>query len=292
VAGYRAATADLAAMGSLDVFYAKNDADQGKSLTDDAAVRKAAKRVVSKARRRTSTQAMAKLTVTDDEGRPRIVEQPPLIVRPPEPDDQGEIVAFVEEYRASVRADVRRLLSHFEIVDVSRKVVGVGSVGTRCYVALLLDDHDAPLFLQVKEAESSVLAKYWPAAETLEPGRRVVEGQQIMQAASDVFLGWGSTPGGTHSYVRQLRDMKGSAELDHATPTTLAEYTALCGRVLARAHAQSGKAAAIADYLGSSTRFDDAVADFALAYATQTDQDHAELLAAIEGGRIEAFRGV
>jgi uncharacterized protein (DUF2252 family) len=234
---------------------------------------------------------MAKLTVANEEGRPRIVEQPPLIVRPPIADHANEILDFIKEYWQSVRADVRRLLARFEVVDVARKVVGVGSVGTRCYVVLLLDALATPLFLQVKEAEASVLERHWPATEKLTPGRRVVEGQQVMQAASDVFLGWGSGAENS-SYVRQLKDMKGSVEVERLSPTLFAEYSALCGWALARAHAQSGKGQEVSEYLGSSAKFDEAVADFAVAYAQQVDDDHAQLLAAIDDGRVEAQRGV
>jgi uncharacterized protein (DUF2252 family) len=175
---------------------------------------------------------------------------------------------------------------------MARKVVGVGSVGTRCYVVLLLDRLGRPLFLQVKEAEPSVLKPHWPSAETLEPGRRVVEGQQVMQAASDVFLGWGSTRDGHHAYVRQLRDMKGSVDLERLSPSTFSGYCGVCGLALARAHAQSGKAAEVSAYLGSSTKFDEAIADFTLAYARQVEDDYAHLLAAIEGDLVEAQRGV
>jgi uncharacterized protein (DUF2252 family) len=291
VAGYRTVTTQLATMGSLDVFYAKVDADKGSTLTEDPASRKVAKKAVARAHKRTSARAMAKLTVADAAGRPRIVEQPPLIVHPPPTDNAEEVLDFIKQYWQSVRADVRRLLTRFEVVDVARKVVGVGSVGTRCYVVLLRDALGTPLFLQVKEAEASVLEQHWPASEEQTPGRRVVEGQQVMQAASDVFLGWGSGAANS-SYVRQLKDMKGSVEVERLSPTMFTEYSALCGWALARAHAQSGKAADVSAYLGSSTKFDDAIADFALAYSRQVEDDYAHLLAAIEDGRVEAQRGV
>jgi uncharacterized protein (DUF2252 family) len=292
VASYRTSTAELAGMSALDVFYARGDVERAESLIDDARDRKLVKRTVSKAKQRTSSQALAKLTVTDDEGRPRIVDQPPLVVRVTPDDQPDEVEAFVERYAKSIRADVRQLLSRFEFVDMARKVVGVGSVGTRCFVVLLLDSHGTPLFLQVKEAEYSVLAPHWPSANRLEPGRRVVEGQQVMQAASDVFLGWGSTRSGQHAYVRQLRDMKGSVEVDRLSPSSFMGYCAVCGWALARAHAQSGKAAEVSAYLGSSGRFDQAVAEFAMAYAGQVEEDHAQLVAAIDDDRVEVQRGV
>jgi uncharacterized protein (DUF2252 family) len=292
VTAYRTATAGLAAMGSLDVFYAKSDVEQAEALMDDAAARRLAKRTVAKAKRRTSNQALAKLTMSDGTGKPRIVDQPPLVVRMTDADEPGAVADFVERYQQSVRADVRRLLTQFEFADMARKVVGVGSVGTRCYVVLLLDRLGRPLFLQVKEAEPSVLEPHWPSSPTLEPGRRVVEGQQVMQAASDVFLGWGSTRGGQHAYVRQLRDMKGSVDLERLSPSTFSGYCRVCGLALARAHAQSGKAADVDAYLGSSRKLDEAVADFAVAYAQQVEDDHARLLAAIDDGRVEVQRGV
>jgi uncharacterized protein (DUF2252 family) len=292
VTAYRTATAELATMGSLDVFYAKGDAEKAEALIDDAAGRKLAKRTVAKARRRTSIEALAKLTVADEGGMPRIVDQPPLVVRVTDADHPDEVADFVGRYQQSVRADVRRLLTQFEFVDMARKVVGVGSVGTRCYVVLLRDRLGRPLFLQVKEAEPSVLEPHWPPRDALEPGRRVVEGQQVMQAASDVFLGWGSARDGHHAYVRQLRDMKGSVDLERLSPSTFSGYCGVCGWALARAHAQSGKAADVSAYLGSSTKFDEAIADFALAYSRQVEDDYAHLLAAIEDGRVEAQRGV
>jgi uncharacterized protein (DUF2252 family) len=292
VLAYRMRTAELAAMASLDVYYTKGDVEAVEATIQDTKARNLVKRSVAKAKRRTSSQALTKLTVTDEGGKPRIVDQPPLVVRVTAVDQPEEVEEFFEHYARSVRVDVRRLLARFEFVDVARKVVGVGSVGTRCFVLMLVDRLGNPLFLQVKEAEQSVLERHWPSAETLEPGRRVVEGQQIMQAASDVFLGWGSTRGGQHAYVRQLRDMKGSVEVELLSPSLFENYCVACGLVLARAHAQSGAAAEISAYLGASAKFDDAVADFAIAYARQVEQDHAQLVAAIDDGRIEAQRGV
>jgi uncharacterized protein (DUF2252 family) len=290
VASYRTATTDFAGMGSLEVFYARVDAGRATSLVSRP-LRSLQHRVVAKARQHTATQALAKLTVSDEEGRPRIVEQPPLVVRLPVPDDASGIGTFVEALLSSLRTDVRWLLSQFHVVDVARKVVGVGSVGTRCYVVLLLDSIGSPLFLQLKEAEDSVLAPYWPPTDTIESGRRVVQGQQIMQAASDVFLGWGSDADGKHFYTRQLWDMKGSIDINRLTAPTLIDYASLCGWTLARAHAQSGKAAEVAGYLGSTAVFDEAIADFAMGYARQVELDHAELVAAVADGRVEAHSG-
>jgi uncharacterized protein (DUF2252 family) len=177
-------------------------------------------------------------------------------------------------------------------VDVARKVVGVGSVGTRAYIALLEGrDEDDPLFLQVKEAEASVLESYLPKSTYKNHGQRVVAGQRLMQAASDIFLGWLRGPAGRDFYWRQLRDMKGSAEVERMSPDELAGYAGLCGWALSRAHARSGDRVQIAAYLGKSERFDEAIADFAKAYADQTERDHAALCAAVKSGRVAGNAG-
>jgi uncharacterized protein (DUF2252 family) len=291
VFSYRTLILHLATVDALAVFYTKIDAAQAADLLK-ALPPIVAARALAHARKHTAIQALAKMTVADTEGSPRIALQPPLVVPLGMPDEATTVATFLDQYSHSLRADVRLLLSSFTVVDAARKVVGVGSVGTRCFVVLLVDRHRTPLFLQVKQAESSVLAHYWPPGEALDPGQRVVAGQQIMQAASDVFLGWAAYPDGTHYYVRQLRDMKGSIDIDRLSAPTLVDYVGLCGRALARAHAQSGRAPEIGGYLGSSSRFDDAVADFAVGYARQVKLDHAQLLAAIADGRIDAKPGV
>ena len=186
----------------------------------------------------------------------------------------------------------RALLERYQVVDAARKVVGVGSVGTRCHVVLLMDaDGTAPLFLQVKEAEVSVLARHTGRSVFAHEGERVVTGQRLMQAASDVFLGWATGPYGHHYYVRQLRDMKGSVAIDLFTPEDLVRYSALCGVTLARAHARSGDATALTGYLGGGDQFDRAIVAFAEGYAEQTVEDHAALQQAVADGRIEAVSG-
>ncbi len=184
-------------------------------------------------------------------------------------------------------------------MDVARKVVGVGSVGTRCFILLLSGrDESDPLFLQIKEAGRSVLEEHLPVsrpsaeAPVVHGGRRVVTGQHLMQAASDIFLGWTSGPAGRHFYGRQLRDMKGSAVIARMTPADLRQYADLCGRTLARAHARSGDRFAVAGYLGRSDVFAEAIADFSVRYADRTVADHAELLAAVDDGTVTAQRGV
>ena len=197
-------------------------------------------------------------------------------------------------YRATLRDDQRRLLERFQVVDMARKVVGVGSVGTRAYIALLQGrDQQDPLFLQVKEATASVLEGHLPKSRYKQHGERVVCGQRMMQAASDIFLGW--TRGADvnrHYYWRQLRDMKGSAEVESMLPVALSFYAGICGWTLARAHARSGDPIAIAEYLGEDDQFDRSISDFAKRYADQNEQDYQAFADAIRSGRLHALEGV
>ncbi|MBT2545582.1 DUF2252 family protein [Streptomyces sp. ISL-44] len=197
------------------------------------------------------------------------------------------------KYRSTLPEERRLLLDRYLLVDAARKAVGVGSVGTRCFIVLLTgrDERD-PLFLQIKEAGRSVLEDHLPADSHDHHGQRVVAGQKLLQAASDIFLGWMTGPAGRHFYGRQLRDMKGSALVETMTPAMLGQYAELCGTALARAHARSGDRIAIAGYLGRADTFDRAVADFALRYADQTVADHAALTAAITDGAVTAAHGI
>ena len=246
-------------------------------------------KTAAKARQRTSLRALSKLTTVRD-GHRVIVEDPPVVVRLS--DAQLEQArAFVKAYLATLDPDRDLLLDRYEFVDAALKVVGVGSVGTRCFVVLLSGKADLdPLFLQVKEAQPSVLAPYVGRSRYANQGKRVVVGQRIMQAASDVFLGW-ARAGEFDTYVRQLRDMKGSAPLDDARPEGLMLYGRLCGAALARAHARAGQPALLAGYLGKSTAFDDSVAAFAVSYADQNDRDYESFLDAIRSGRVPAEPG-
>ncbi len=194
-------------------------------------------------------------------------------------------------YRATLPDDVRHLLERFEVVDMARKVVGVGSVGTRCYILLLLgrDAHD-PLFLQIKEATASVLEAHLPKSRYRQPGERVVQGQRMMQADSDIYLGWTKgAEANRYYYWRQLRDMKGSALIEAMTPLALTFYARTCGWTLARAHARSGDPVAIAAYLGDSDAFDKSITDFSRRYADHNEQDHKEFVSAVRSGRLEAL---
>ena len=248
--------------------------------------------MMAKARTKDSLQAFAKLTTVVD-GRPQIVDDPPLIVRVEAAELPVEIETLLGQYRRTLQDDRKHLLEQYEFVDLARKVVGVGSVGTRCFIALLAGRDDAdPLFLQVKEAQSSVLERHLPKSRFRNHGQRVVAGQRFMQASSDIFLGWIRAPGGIDFYWRQLRDMKGSAVVEEMVPDGYRAYAGLCGWALARAHARSGDRIAIAAYLGKSDAFAKAVADFSETYADQTERDHQTMLDAIAKGKIKAEVGV
>jgi uncharacterized protein (DUF2252 family) len=292
VSAYRLRMVQLSTMAPLDVWYERIDVDAVLALArkQNASSLRTVERLVAHARHHTSLAALPKLTELVD-GQRRIIEDPPLILHAR--DDEFEVPRMVvDEYVDSMSPDRRTLLERYRVVDAARKVVGVGSVGTRCHVVLLMDPDDgAPLFLQVKEAEESVLARHAGPSEYAHHGERVVTGQRLMQAASDVFLGWATGPYGHHYYVRQLRDMKGSVAIDLLTAEDLARYGALCGLTLARAHARSGDAAAISGYLGAGDQFDRAIVAFAGQYADQTERDHAALADAVAAGRIEAVTG-
>jgi hypothetical protein len=263
---------------------------------------KRAEKTLAKAHTRDSLQALSKLCELAD-GRYRIVSQPPIVV--PARDlaatyglSPKDVVPVLHQqfraYRATLQDDRRHLLERFEIVDAARKVVGVGSVGTRAFI-VLLQGRDAadPLFLQIKEATASVLEPHIRKSRYRQHGERVVQGQRMMQAASDIYLGW--TKGvdvRRHFYWRQLRDMKGSAVVEDMIPLGLTYYARICGWTLARAHARSGDPVAIAEYLGASDAFDTSITDFSQRYANQNQKDYDEFVNAIRSGRLEAVEGV
>ncbi|WP_414641157.1 DUF2252 domain-containing protein [Actinospica sp.] len=304
VRSYQDAMRDFAAMHELDVWYAQADvADLQELLRDQLkkARRKQVDKSITRARTRDSRRAMGKLTKLED-GRRHIVADPPLVMPLRDLLADEERRAFEDRarmllgnYRRTLQSDRRTLLDKFEYVDMARKVVGVGSVGTRCWITLMYGrDDDDPLFLQIKEAQRSVVEEYGgikpEAGHAACQGKRVVDGQRLMQAASDIFLGWESADGidGARRdfYVRQLADWKGSANVDEMTPGDLSDYGRLCGWTLARAHARSGDRVAIAAYLGDDTTFAHAIAEFAAAYADQNDRDYAAMRTAMRSGRI------
>ncbi|MBB5916356.1 uncharacterized protein (DUF2252 family) [Nocardia transvalensis] len=284
---YRETMHRLAELDSLTVWYQSAAAEDYMRLIEKPKQRRKVEKTANSARRRTSLQALDKLTEPDAHGIPRIKNQPPLLV-PIETMDRRLLEATFADYRESLPDERRTLIDRYEIVDFALKVVGVGSVGTRCFVLLLQDRETAsPLFLQVKQAECSVLADHLAPSDYRHQGQRVVVGQRLMQSASDIFLGWSTGPADNWFYIRQLRDMKGSADIASMSAAELAVYAALCGTVLARAHARSGDRVAIAGYLGGSDVFDTAMADFALSYADQTLTDQQALREAIDSGRVE-----
>jgi uncharacterized protein (DUF2252 family) len=296
VASYRQRMAEFSEMGELEVWYSRIGEEEVRGLLSEAKSRKKTTKKLSKnvqkTRGRDSLQVLSKLTGIVD-GRRRIIDDPPLLVRIPEGDEvRAQINAILESYKRTLQEDRRHLLERYRFVDAARKVVGVGSVGTRAFVVLLEGrDGDDPLFLQVKEAGPSVLEGHVASRPNEHHGHRVVAGQRLMQAASDIFLGWFRGTEGRDFYWRQLKDMKGSAKVETMTPDELVLYAGLCGWALARAHARSGDRVQIAAYLGKSDRFDRAVADFAVAYADQNERDHAALRAAVKSGRLPADQG-
>jgi uncharacterized protein (DUF2252 family) len=302
VTEYREAMRRFAAMHNIDVWYARlGEADIRSRLREQGAVRgrEALDKFFAKAIHKDSSRAFSRLTHEVD-GKRRIVSDPPLVMRmddllsPNEARDSEEQMGrLLGSYRASLGSDRRRLLDGYRFVDLARKVVGVGSVGTRAWVALMLGrDQDDPLFLQCKEAQPSVLEPFLPKSRFSNHGRRVVEGQRLMQASSDILLGWlrgrGIDGERRDFYVRQLWDWKGSADIEALAPVGLAIYGRLCAWTLARGHACSGDCIAIAGYLGSGGSFDEALVRFAEGYADQNERDHRALVEAIEAGRIEA----
>jgi uncharacterized protein (DUF2252 family) len=273
----------------LEVWYAHITAADLLALITAKQTQKRAQTNVARARQRDSLRALAKLTERDEGGRPAIRNDPPLVVRITAGNEHEQLTALFAQYRQTVRGAERRMLERFRIVDFAQKVVGVGSVGTRCYIVLLAGRDDAePLFLQVKEAQPSVLEAHLPKSEYANAGERVVAGQELMQAASDIFLGWLRGTDGRDYYVRQLRDMKGTVAVETLSPAELALWAGACGWALARAHARAGDPIPIAAYLGTSGTFDHAIAVFAEAYADQTERDYRAFLAAIASGHIAA----
>ena len=306
VGEYRSEIRRLATMRTIDVWYERLDLarlEQYRSQVSKKRLKKYDK-AVAKAERKNSLRAFNRLTRSVN-GEVRIVSDPPVIVPVEEmtaSDRQmravaGRIKELIGAYQRTLSGDVRRLAESYRYVDLARKVVGVGSVGTRAWIVLLLGkDSDDPLFLQVKEAEDSVLEGFAGKSRFKQQGRRVVEGQRLMQAASDIFLGWltAEGPDGKERdfYVRQLWDGKGSAEIETMDPTGMTMYGRLCGWTLARAHARSGDRVAIASYLGKGEAFDRAMCDFAEAYADQNEADYKDFMAAISKGGLKAETGV
>ncbi len=286
-ASYRQRMSEFAEMTVLETWYAQVNYDALKEhfrKDPDMSGRLSAKR--KQAHSRNSEAVIPKLTAVVH-GRRKIKDDPPVIYHFDEfsRDFEKQRLKFTEEYKNSLQADRRRLYERYRFQDAAIKVVGVGSVGTRCYLSLLMADEDDPLFLQFKEARRSVLEPPRGKSRYPNQGYRVVEGMHVMQAASDIFLGWARTKGHDY-YVRQFRDMKVSAEVETFKPSTLIGYATMCGWALARAHAKAGDAAMIAGYLGSTDQFDDALAQYSEAYADQAERDYETFRSALRSGRL------
>jgi uncharacterized protein (DUF2252 family) len=287
VATYRMALARFAEMSVLETWYAKITVDEVLAeWADDPKVLKLLRKSIAEAKENTTEHIFHKIAAVEN-GQPRIADQPPLLFHPAASvlDMERDVRPFFESYRSTLTPEREALFDHYRVVDVAHKVVGVGSVGTRCFVALFCGDQDDHLFLQVKEARRSVFEGLAGPCPYRNNGERVVAGQRLMQSASDIFLGWTQGMHGRDFYVRQLRDMKIAPDLAGAAPRSLIAYGHLCGRALARAHAKSGDAAAITGYLGSTEVFDAAIAQYALAYADQVETDYAAFRAATRSGR-------
>jgi uncharacterized protein (DUF2252 family) len=307
VGRYRTAMAEFAGMTNLEVWYSHLDVENALQEYGSQFKPKLVKRAekqFAKARTKDSMKAFSKLTEMVD-GKPRIVDESPLIVPADKMATGDELERLFEtlhrvlrEYRETLEFDRRVLLEQFDLTDLAHKVVGVGSVGTRAWIALYLGrDGQDPLFLQVKEADPSVLEEFLGPSEFSNHGERVVVGQRLMQATSDIFLGWLHVDAGLDGkprdfYGRQLKDWKGSAEIEQMVPKGMAKYGELCGWTLARAHARSGDRIAIAAYLGNGDSFDRAIVEFSRAYADQNERDYQALAAAVKSGQITAQTGL
>jgi uncharacterized protein (DUF2252 family) len=285
---YREHMREYAHMRALEVWYSHMDAEVFIKEARSVASRKRWEQVERKARLQTAEHIFPKIANVIN-GRTRIVDHPPLVYHPRESDAELKyVIEKFRKYRETLDAERRVILDRYHIVDVARMVVGVGSVGTRCAVALLMAGEHDPMLLQIKEALPSVLEPYAGKSQYANHGERVVTGQRMLQSASDVFLGWTRDEEGRSYYFRQLRDMKMKIDLENMTKGDWLEYVQICGWTLARAHARTGDAALIGGYLGKNDIFDSALAKFAASYADQADRDHATLVKAIRAGRLKS----
>jgi uncharacterized protein (DUF2252 family) len=289
---YRIRIAEYSQMHALDVWYARIDMGAVLAWFSDAGTKARLRKRIAKAQARTVAESDFPKMVEGSGGRFAIKDNPPLLAHDQVlnlAESHDNIIGAYEAYRRTLADDRRILLDRYRLTDFALKVVGIGSAGTFCAVALLMAEDDDPLFLQIKEAHASLLEPYVGKSAYANHGQRVVAGQRLMQSASDIFLGWTRGPRGRHFYVRQMRDMTLKPIVEVFNPATMADFGALCGWTLARAHARSGDAAMIAGYLGKSDVFDRAIARFARDYADQTERDYAAFMDAIRKGRIEAL---
>ena len=285
---YRKHMCEFSEMSPLEVWYYCISSEDLTGIAPDDKARNRQEKMAAKAQARVGENLFPKITEEED-GQHRFIEQPHVMTRITDENSLHLVTEGIESYRASLPEERRFLFDRYRLEDFALRVVGIGSVGTRCFVGLLFCDDKNPLLLQVKEARASVLEPYAGKCPFENQGQRVVVGQRLTQAASDIFLGWVQTRTGHDFYVRQLRDMKFSMPIEEFDVGQLDQYAEVCGWSLARAHAKSGDPAVISGYLGGSDKIEVAMAEFALAYADQIEQDHAALVAAERSGRIEAL---
>jgi uncharacterized protein (DUF2252 family) len=291
VRAYRERLREFSKMSPLDVWYDRLDAQTIIDMAPDAKIRELREEIIAKAKHRIGDYLYPQIS-KEVAGRRRLIDQPPAlfhVTKELEPEHEAIVQEALEGYRSSLPDERRVLFDRYSLEDIVVKAVGIGSVGTRCFVGLFFSAENHPLLLQFKQACPSVLEPYAGKSPYENQGQRVVVGQRMAQSASDIFLGWTRGRHGRDFYVRQLRDMKMSAAIEEGVATTqVMLYAELCGRTLAHAHARSGDAAAISGYLGKSDEFDQAIGDFAMAYAEQNEKDHSALVKAVKAGKINA----
>ena len=302
VMAYRMSLKELSGMSALERYFFRIEMDDMIRMAQDPSGRKIMEKTVKKAEGRTSQRVLGKITTTEASGQSQIVDQPPILQHVKDFVKIEEVQEVLDKYRESLRPDIALLLTKFRLVDFAMRVVGVGSVGTRCFIMLLIGPQGEPIFIQLKEAQRSVIETYGGIApsrlsglgDTFAPsqGYRVVSTQQVLQAASDPFLGWVGDVRGVDYFARQFRDMKGSADLEKLTVVQFERYGMICARLLARAHSQSPGWSAIQGYLGNSDVFDRSVASWCKSYADQSERDFEALEAAVKSGRLPCETGV
>ena len=286
---YREALREYSHKSALDVWYAKLDVESLIATAPDEKAKKLRQQYATKARERIVDNLFPKIS-SGEGGKPHLVDQPPVLFHMVTPNFKELVHTALADYRETLPHERRVLFDRYRFEDVAVKVVGIGSVGTRCFIGLFFDEENNPLLLQFKEACRSVLEPYAGKTGYKNQGERVVVGQRLMQSSSDIFLGWTRGKQGRDFFVRQLRDMKFSIPIEGATPCSLKRYAELCGGILARAHAKSGDATTISGYLGKSETFDEALGQFAVTYADQNEKDYAALVEAVRSGRLQALR--
>ncbi len=288
VKSYRENLRKYSKMSPLDLWYKQMELAKYAQNAPTKKTKLYREKLIKRAESRVAEYLFPKIT-TEVDGKKRLIDQPPLIFHHNHNNFEAQVRNAIKDYRDTLPDDRRILIDRYQLQDIVVKVVGIGSVGTRCFVALFMTPDDEPLLLQIKEARPSVLEPYAGKSQYGKHGQRVVVGQRLTQSSSDVFLGWTRGPEGRDFYVRQLRDMKVSFSFDEVTPSRLKRYAQYCGQALARSHAKSGNAAMISGYLGKSDVFDEAVSQFSVEYAKQNERDFRRLLDAVRKGDIKAI---